>query len=271
VKKFLPGVIILFLLVLPAFLVSRVRATSEQAYNDYLYQFDQYRQTYSAFQVARDSYLKYQSLTSQTAAVGAAQTMLTQRNLLLRSYLSFLNEKLNEDQGLDGSTKGQYQANVQKEITFLDTQNQNIAGITSIDDATRSSALLENHYVALQITIRQTIIGIILGKLSALTRSFDQNFQTAQTILTDNTALLTPEKVNVINQWFIQIQNTRALYQQKIGDINTFATTQVSAVRTVYDLDQKFSDINKQFSAAQQLLTQESSYLGEVVTALRYK
>ncbi len=271
VKKCLPGVIILFLLVLPAFLVGRVLATSQQAYSDYLNQFDTYRQSYSSFQLARDSYLKYQNLTSQTAAMTATQTMMTQRDLLLRSYLSFLNEKLNEDQGLDTGTKGQYQANLQKEIAFLDTQNQNIAGITSLDDATRSSSILENHYVALQITISQTIIGVTIGKLEALAHTFDQNLQTAQGIISSNAALLPPEKTATINQWLIQIQNTRSLYQQKIDAAATASATGLAPVTSIYELDQKTADINKQCTDAQQLLTQLIGFLGELVTALQYK
>jgi hypothetical protein len=271
VKKVLPGIVILFLLILPSFFAKPVRATSQQAYQDYLHQFDRYRQTYSDFQLARDTYLKYRSLTSQTAAVTAAQTMMAQRNLLLHSYLSFLNEKLNDDQGLGTAAKQQYQGNLQREITFLDAQKEQIAGVTTIDDATRSSGLLETHYLPLHITIRQTIIGVTLGKLLDLTKSFDQNLATAQTLVSKNTAILTPEKVSIINRWFVQIQNTRTLYQQKIDDIGVFATTQIATVSSLSDLDQKFADINKKFAEARQLLTQQSSYLGEVVTALQYK
>jgi DNA repair ATPase RecN len=267
-RKFLLLGILVFLTAVP---LSIVVASSQQAYQDYLYQFDRYRQTYSDFQRAKDTYFKYRSLTSQTAAVSAAQTMMTQRNLLLRGYLLFLNEKLNEDQGLGGSAKQQYQGNIQEELTFLETQNQHIAGLTSIDEATSTSKLLETHYVPLQITIRQTIIGISLGKLSALARAFDQNFQTAQTLVSANADVLAPEKISVVNRWLAQIQNTRSLYQQKIDEIESFAATSFTRVTILSDIDQKLADISKKFTEAQQLLTQETSYLGEVVTALQYK
>jgi len=271
VKKLLSGFVILLILVLSAFIVTSVRATSQQAYQDYLYQFDRYRQTYSDFQRAKETYLKYHSLTSQTAAVTATQTMMTQRNLLLRGYLLFLNEKLNEDQGLNETAKQQYQGNLQKELTFLETQNQQIAGLTSIDEATSTSKLLETHYVPLQITIRQTIIGIALGKLSALARTFDQNLQTAQTLVSANSGVLAPEKVTIINRWLTQIQNTRGLYQQKIDEIEAAATTQFATIRTLSDMDQKIADINKKCTEAQKLLTQMTGYLGEVVQTLQYQ
>lgn len=259
------------MLVLPTFFVTPVHATSQQAYQDYLYQFDRYRQTYSDFQRAKETYFKYHSLTSQTQAVTASQTMMTQRNLLLRGYLLFLNEKLNDDQGLSETAKQQYQGNLQKELAFLETQNQQIAGLTSIDEATSTSKLLETHYVPLQITIRQIIIGITIGKLSGLARTFDQNLQTAQTLLAANTGVLAPEKVSIINRWLTQIQNTRSLYQQKIDEIETSATTQFATITTLSEVDQKFADINKKFPEAQKLLTQMTGYLGEVVQTLQYQ
>lgn len=262
VKKFLPGFVILFILVLSIFFVTPVRATTQQAYGDYLYQFDRYRQTYADFQRAKDTYSKYHSLTSQTQAVSATQTMMTQRNLLLRSYLLFLNEKLNEDQG---------QGNLQKEIAFLDDQNQQIAGLMTLEEATRISKLLETHYLPLQITIRQTIIGLTIGKLSVLSSGFDQNLQTAQTLVNTNSTILAPKKVSIINRWLIQIQNTRSLYQQQIDEIRTLTTTQFAAVTSMWDLDQKFADINKKFTEAQKLLTQMTEYLGELVTAFQYQ
>lgn len=267
-RKILLLGLIVFLTVIP---ISIVAASSQQAYSDYLYQFDRYRQTYSDFQRAKETYLKYRSLTSQTAAVTATQTMMTQRNLLLRGYLLFLNEKLNEDQGLNEAAKQQYQGNLQKELAFLETQNQQIAGLTSIDEATSTSKLLETHYLPLQITVRQTIIGITLGKLSGLARTFDQNLQTAQTLVNENTGVLAPEKVSIINRWLTQIQNTRSLYQQKIDEIEAATTTQFSTIRTVSDVDQKIADINKKFTEAQKLLIQMTGYLGELVRALQYQ
>ena len=267
-RKFLLLGILVFL---SAFPISFAVASSQQAYQDYLFQFDRYRQTYSDFQLARDTYLKYRSLTSQTAAISATQTMMTQRNLLLRGYLLFLNEKLNEDQGLGTTAKQDYQGNLQKELSFLETQNQYIAGLTSLDEATSTSKLLETHYVPLHITIRQTIIGLSIGKLSALSGMFDQNLQTAQTLVSTNTTALAPEKVGIINRWLTQIQNTRNLYQQKIDEIGPFATTQFASVTTMGDIDQKFVDISKKITEAKQLLTQATSYLGEVVTALQYQ
>src|SRR3972149_4862635 len=93
VMRFLP---IVFLILL----VPHVFASSQQAYQDYLFQFDIYRQKYSEFTVSKNEYLKSKTLTSQTTALEKTIAMLSFRDLLLRAYLLLLNEKLNEDRGL---------------------------------------------------------------------------------------------------------------------------------------------------------------------------
>src|SRR3989344_5828917 len=90
-------VVILFLT-----LAGSVFATSQQAYQDYLYQFDLYRQRETDFRVAKTEYEKFRSLTSETTALEKTKLLLAQRDQLLRAYLLVLNEKLNEDKGLTG-------------------------------------------------------------------------------------------------------------------------------------------------------------------------
>lgn len=264
-RKFL--VLLLFVLT-TAFMTPTVFASTQQAYNDYLYQFDVYRQKYSDFQVAKNEYQKFKSLASQTTALAAAKTMLTQRDLLLKAYLLLLNEALNEDQGLTAVNKQLYQSLIRNEITFLDNHSQLIPSIASIEDAITVGAQLESHYQILQTSMRQIITGISLGKLMVLSRSFDQNYQAAQTLVNTNAGLFTPEKVGTINRWLLQISNKRTLYQQKINEILGL-NTQLSSIDP-NELERKFNEITRKVGEARQYLLEGTSFLGEVVVALKY-
>ncbi len=264
-RKFL--VLLLFVLT-AAFMTPTVFATTQQAYNDYLFQFDVYRQKYSDFQVAKNEYQKFKTLASQTTALAATKTMLTQRDLLLKAYLLLLNESLNEDRGLSTVNKQLYQSLIRNEITFLDGHSQLIPSIASIDDAISVGSQLESHYQVLQTSMRQIITGISLGKLMVLSRLFDQNYQTAQSLVVTNTAYVTPEKNSTITRWLLNIANKRSLYQQKIDEIlslNTQLTT-----TDPNELDRKFSEITKKVGEARQYLLEGTSFLGEVVVGLKY-
>lgn len=246
-----------------------VLASSQQAYQDYLYQFDVYRQNYSTFTVAKNEYEKFKSLSAQTTALNATKTMLAQRDQLLRSYLLLLNEKLVEDQGLPPSTKQTYQTLLQNEAAFLTTHSQLINAVASIDDATQVSGQLESHYTVLQVTIRQIITGLALGQLSILSHYYDNNVKSAQALISANAGSISSQKLETLNRWILQIQDKRDLFQQKYDDV-----TQTNAQLTATDLmelDQQFSLMSQGLAQARQYLLEGAQYMIELKDELKYK
>lgn len=264
-RKLLPIVVLFLLLALP---FGVVVASSQQAYQDYLYQFDLYRQKYSDFQVAKNEYQKFKSLTSQTQALEATKIMLAQRDQLLHAYLVNLGEKVTEEQGLSAVNKNLYRSLIQSELTFLEHHAQLIPSINSIDDAISISQELESHYQVLQTSMHQIIADISLAKLGTIAQYFDQNVRVAQTLVNTNATTFAPGKVNTINRWLLQIQNKRSLYQQKVDDANQAITALTSTDPN--DLDQKFNDILRQIGDAKQYLSDGISFLGELGNALKY-
>lgn len=269
VKKFLYGYLWLFLLILPVIFVTQVRATSQQAYQDYLYQFDLYRQKYNDFQVAKNAYDKFKTLESQTQALSATKFMLSQRDLLLHSYLVYLYERVGEQAGIDPANKQLYQSLLSNELTFLETQSNLVSSINSIDDATTTSQALESHYQVLQATIREISAGISLGQLNQISQNFNRQVTVAQNIFGQNAAQLTPDKRSTISNWVLQISNKQSLYQQKINEITT-AINSFSNSNDSTDLDQKYADITSKIGEAKQYLADSISNLQEVVNAMQY-
>ena len=264
-KKFTAFVILLFLLLLP---IGHIQAASQQAYQDYLFQFSQYRQKYSEFQVAKNTYEKFKTLESQTQALSATKTMLTQRAQLLHAYLVFLSEKVTEEEGLTNVNRGLYQSLIRTELTFLEGHSQLIPSINSIEDATTVSEQLESHYQVLQIAIRQIVAGLSVGRLSVISRNFDKNVSAAQTLVNTSAGLLSSEKVATVNRWFLQITNKKNLYQQKVEEITRDSTGLTGY--NVDDVDQKFNEILGKIGEAKQYLSDDISYLGEVVRTIKY-
>lgn len=247
----------------------KIQADSERSYRDYLYQFDLYRQKNSEFTVAKNEYQKFKSLTSQTVALEKTIAMLSQRDLLLRAYLLLLNEKLNEDRGVNESEKITYQILIKNEISFLDTHSIVVNSIGSLEDATDSSRELESHYVVLGASMRQTIIGISLGQLFILSRQFDTLLADAKALLSTNKGIFTPQKQATVDRWILQIQNIRSLYQQKIDSITT-QNTQIKS-SNIDSQDELFRQLKKELAQARQYLAEGTAFIAELTAALRYK
>lgn len=261
---------ILLGLLLPLVLfVSKSQATSERAYQDYLYQFDLYRQKYSDFTIAKNEYEKFGSLTSQTTALSKTSDMLAQRDQLLRAYLLLLNEKLNEDRGLGEVQKATYRTLITNEIVFLDHHSSLVQSIGSLEDAQNISRALESHYALLQASIRQTIVGVSLGQLALLARQFDQNLADVKALVTSSRNVFLPQKLATVDRWLLQIQNVRSLYQQKIDSI-TAKTTQLKG-SSIDGLDDAFRQLNRDLGQAKQYLVESNGFVEELIEALRYQ
>ncbi len=248
--------------------VHPIHASSQQAYEDYIYQFDQYRSKYAEFSVAKNEYLKFKTLTAQTTALDKTRSMLSQRDQLLRAYLLLLNEKLNEDQGMNSYEKTAYQKLISNEIKFLDGHSQLIGAIGSLEDADSVSRQLESHYGILQASIRQTITGISLGGLVILANQFDQTYQKARQFVDQNRPSYSLAKQQILDRWLLQVSDKRNLYQQKVNAIN-LANTQLKG-GDITGLDKLFTNIQIQVREGKQYLSEGSSYLGELTQTLRF-
>ncbi|MBI3576880.1 hypothetical protein HY086_02500 [Candidatus Gottesmanbacteria bacterium] len=256
-------------LVLFVLFVPLVLATSSQAYKDYLYQFDVYRTKYADFQVAKNEYLKFKTLTSQTTALDKTKQMMAQRDQLLRAYLLLLNEKLNENAGMADTERNTYQTYIRNEVAFLEGHSKLVESIGTLEDAQETSRDLESHYAVLQASIRQTISGISLGDLSRLAKSFDITLADAKALVTTNRGIFTPEKQATLDRWVLQITNVRSLYQQKVDTMRSLAE-QLRGT-SIEEQNQRFATIKRGVGEARQYLLDGSGFLGELTTALKYQ
>lgn len=268
----------MFLVLLALFTLSHVEglmflpqahATSQQAYQDYLFQFDTYRQKYTEFKVAKNEYEKFGSLTSQATALEKTKIMLAQRDQLLRAYLLLLNEKLNEDRGLNSQEKQLYQTLIRNEVVFLEKHAQLIPSIGSLEDAQEVSGELVSHYKVLQKSVRQILVGLSLGQLAILHQDYDVTVGQAQTLLATHSYVFDSQKQSLLNRWVLQITNKRQLYQQKIDAIAGIASQ--LAPSNEQELENKFQELLRGASEARQYLAEGASFMAELVTLLRYK
>ncbi len=246
-----------------------VSATSEKAYQDYLFQYDQYRLKLNNFKVARTEYLKFKTLLAETTSLDTVKSMMIQRNSLLRSYLLLLTEKLNENQGLAAIDKQLYQRLIQNENAFLVNHSQLIGSIGSITDATNVSKQLESHYLVLYAGIRQTLTALSLGDLMTIDTQYKSNFEAIRKLVDINKSTVSPEKQSTIDRWLLQINNKQNLYLQKVEQIMT-ANSKLTG-NTQLEMDELFASIQKNLNEAKQYLSEGTSFMQELITLIRYK
>ena len=260
------------ILVAPVLPAPLVKASSQQAYQDYLYQFDIYRQDYNNFKVAQNEYFKFQTLTSQQTALSATTSMMSQRDVLLKTFLLLLNEKLNESAGITDADRSYYQSLIRNENTFLNGQATLVSSVGSLEDAANVSRQLEDHYKVLVGSELQIAAGIMLGNLTGFANDFDKNLADAKALVSINRGSFSPEKQSLLDRWLLQITNTRSLYQAKVDDINQKISQLKVSNSSFSSIDPNllYSQIKQELGEARQYLLDGANYLGELINELRY-
>ncbi len=245
-----------------------VSADSAQAYQDYIYQLDQYRNANNEYKIAKNEYDKFKTLTSETAALEKAINMMQWRDILLRSYLIYLNEKMKESPGIEDADRALYQTLIDNENTFLLTHSELIPSVASIKDATKVSQQLESHYLVLQTSVRQIILGIGMGKLNYLSQQVQQATLDAGSILAESRPYITSSSQSVADRWSVSINGKQLLYTQKMNQVRT----EISSLdeRDVRQLDLTVAKIQKEMGEARTYLSEAVSYIQELMNILLY-
>lgn len=256
--------IFVFILIVPTHVIY---ASSQQAYRDYIYQYDQYRQTVNEYKSARSRYLKYKTLVSQTDALDKTKHMLSQRDELLLAYISLLSEKISENRGLPASEKEVHLLSLIGSTHFLETNKRKIPMLGDLDDATTVSADFEAQYSSMDILFRTILVKLGIGTLDSISEQYHTTYQTLQSFQESNRQFLSPEKQSIFERWLIQINNKQNLYKQKIDEIHK--TTETRNGKTTEYLS-GFNDIYKSLAIANTYLSEGISYMQELMTAVKY-
>jgi len=264
----MPTVTKYILIIVVFFLPAAVWASSTSAYQEYLQEFDKYRTVLNDFKVARSEYLKFKTLTSQQTALEKTKQMLADRSQLLRSYLQFLNEKLNESKSMDATNKALYQTLIKNEVTFLNNHTALMGSIGSIQDADGVSKQLSSHYTLLESSIYQTIVGLKFAELTALDTLYYDLFTKSNALIEKNRSSYTAEKLSILDRWLLQIQNKRDLFKQKTDEITKENSTLKSA--SLSEITASYQRILKSMSEARQYLSEGISFLQELTASMQY-
>ncbi len=246
---------------------SSVKATSVQAYQDFQFQFDIYRQIFGDYRVALGEFKKYGSLSSEQDALEKVKTAVGQRNQVARTYFLFLNEMLTESPSMPPAELDLYQKIITNEIAFLDQETSMAPSLSSLADVEKMSSEFIKHYPILQSSYRQTIIAVQLGYLRYFAKQFDTLASQAQAIVNANRSSMTDTKRATLDRFILALSNKRSLYQQKVDGVRT-GTFKLTG--DVADQDRKFVVLLQDLSSARQYLGEGSSFITEIEKALTY-
>lgn len=244
-----------------------VLATSQQAYQDYQYQFSVYRQRHSDYQVALNQYKQFKSLAAQQDALEKVKLYIAQRGNVAKTYFLFLNEKITENPGMLASEKQTYRAILTNQIAYIDQHLILAPSIASLEDAEDVSEKFVTNYETMQSAYRQIISALELGYLNYFAKLFNDAATHVQALISASRADSTPQKQAILDRWLLALSNKHSLYQQKANNIRS---TIPKITGDVQQQERLFQQLQGTVNAARQDLIEAGSYLKELETALKY-
>lgn len=244
-------------------------AASQEVYQNYTQQFDQYRNKYNDFLVARNEYLKFQSLNSETTALQKTKDMMSQRALLLKTYFLLLSEKIAESPNITSQERDFYTSSIKNGNDFLDTHIEFIHSVQSIKDAIQASERLESQHIVLQTVMRQAVLTLNIARLRQSVNTYNDRMAEAKILIEQAKQELPIEQHLILDRWFAQIGNKRTLYQQKESLIIQNITDMKG--KNIDNLNDLYAQTLTAISEAQQELKEGTSFMNELANTMKYK
>lgn len=131
-----------------------------RALQDYLYQFDQYRQAYKDYQVAKSQYHIYKTLTAETIALEQTIKMLQARDEVIATYLTALRLRLAEKTKVGSSRLNALYLQLDEEVIWSREHKENLTSAGSIPDLLSLSKQTEDRYKNTEILIYHSLVEI---------------------------------------------------------------------------------------------------------------
>ena len=144
-----------------------------------------YRLAFDNWGLARNQYLQYKTETTRQAAISATRQVLPARNDLWKTYLQDLRTQLANDTNIANYTQTTAYLNLETEINFLDNQDSEFSGITSLAQAKQLSKAWESRLgksEPLSITARTQILSHRLDQFASRLQPFIDSASPSSTL-----------------------------------------------------------------------------------------
>lgn len=236
-----------------------------RAFNDYIYTYGQYRLAYNEYVSARQAYLNYKTLTSETEALNKTLKMLQFRDEVVKTYLTALRLKLAETTGISNYDQNVLYLKLDAEVAWYLKHRNTLTSAGNLQDLLDSSRETQEKYQGTEILIYQTLEAILSGRETALHQRLNEQIEALKGKISE-IRQKGDKKPTTAERWLLEAENRLARSKEKQN-----AARQVLAKLKPYDKDKNQSYNQAQFSLEEshQYLKETNSYLKEVIREIK--
>ena len=249
-------------------LAQNVALTYERAYNDYVYNLDQYQKAHSDYEIAKNGYLKNPTIAAQAETIGKTKTMLASRDEVVITYLVALKQKLNETVGISQNDRNNFGTQIDLEVSWYKSHKERLTSSGGLDDLTKDSNEASDRFDKFtQILAYKVLTVVSVGKIvdfRAQERDLVSQIEDVLEIIradkTKDTAL--------IERWLLEVNDR----------LDRSSAKETEGKNLVLNFDEKqkdklkiFNDSQFKLSESLQYLKEANFYLSEIVKEIKYE
>ena len=264
-KKYLPVFLSLLLFLLLASQLNAQEFNFNKAYDDYLYNYNQYRQANTEYISAKQAHSSYQTLTSKEKAMEKTSNLLKNEDEVIKTYLTALRLKLAETTGISNYEQNVIYLKLDNEVIWYQNHQSKLSSAGSLEDLVKSGEEMKQRYQETQILAYQTLGAILAGKQNYQRQQINQQIQ------------LLKEKIGVIRQtgdkqtatverWLLEAENRLTRSQEKEFEAQQLLTKMKNSDR---DKNKIYNQAQSQIEESHQYLKEANRYLREIIREVK--
>lgn len=259
-KKYcLPTILISTLLLFcSSTLVKAQEFNFNRAFNDYLYNYTQYRQSHQEYVAAREAYLTYKTLTSKTMALEKTLKMLKAEDEVIRTYLIALRMKLAEISGVSDYERNILYLKLDNEASWYCQHQETLSSAATLEDLVDSSRKAKDKYQKTEILIYQVLGAILTGKETHFRNQLSDQIKVLKEKLGE-IRQKGDKETSLAERWLLEAENRLIRSQEK----------QFEAQQTLTKMKPSNINKNQSYNKAQFILEESHQYLKEANSYLK--
>jgi len=263
IKKFL---VIPLLFIFPSFIFAD-NFDFQRAFSDYFYNFNLYRQTHQEYISAKESYLRYKTLTSKNTALEKTLKMTQARDETARTYLIALKMKTEETPGISSYEKNILTFKLDNEIDWYSKHKEELSSAATLEDLVDLAKKAGERYQSqTEILIYQALYKILVGKEIALKEKISFQIEAIKEKLKEikengNKDTSLPER------WLLEVENRLIRFEEKISASQNNMARMEGGIYS--DKTQIYRESQLSLEEAHQYLKEASRYLKEIIREVK--
>ncbi len=253
----LPLFFVIFLFLTTNFIYAQ-EFDSQRAFDDYLFNFNQYRQSHSQYVAAKEAYLSYKTLTSKDDAREKTLKMLQDEDIVISTYLTALRLKLADITGISNYEQNIVYLKLDHEVSWYQDHKNSLKTAATLEDLVNLAGKSKEQYKTTEVLSYQTLGTILAGKQTTYRHQLNEQIN------------LLKEKIGGIRQkgdkqttkaerWMLEAEKRLTKSQEK----------EFEAQQILVKMKSKDRNKNKTYNQARFLLEESHQYLKEASSQLQ--